>query len=265
MAKLRSTLIVLGVSAALLLPMSSVFARGGGRGGGGGGGGRGGGGGGMGGGGRGGGGGGGGGNGGGGGAAAAAPTENPTITADRAQITSNTTALTTATNAYSKAETDFRVKYMKQPDYADAQKAVDDASKALDAARAVVIAKLKSTSSEYKAALAKDTELQKKLTQIRATGGNRDAISATSTDIMNNGDNESKIEKTALDADPGYQEAKKKLDEATATLNAQKDAMKQAIDADTTLAGLKTTKDAAQKQLTDSQAKLAQDRVASGG
>ena len=115
MPKFRSLLVVMGVSAALLLPVADAMARGGG---GRGGGGRGGGG--M--------------NGGrGGGTGNNQPQENPTITADRQQVTTFTTALNTATTDYNTSLLSFKTDYMKKPEYSDAQKAVDEANKELDA------------------------------------------------------------------------------------------------------------------------------------
>jgi len=251
MFKLRNLLMILGISAALLIPFADAYARGGGgRGGGGGGGGRGGGGGG----GR-----GGGGGGGGGGGAAAQPQVNPVIAADRAQVTTNQSALNAANLSYTNAVTDFTTTFMKTPDYAAAQKGVDDATKELDAARAAVIAKLKANDTAYKAAVQKEADAKKKLDQIRANGGNRDAISAQAQAILDAGDAVTKIENDALAKDIPYQDAKKKLAAANDKLKAQKDALADAIKNDEKLTGLKTAVDTAKTALADSQTKLKAD------
>ncbi len=252
MTKLRSALILLGVSAALLIPMSSAFARGGGRGGGGGG--RGGGGGGR---------GGGGGGGGGGGAMQQAPQENPTITADRQQVKTDTATVNTASIAYTDAVKTFSADFMKQPEYADLQKAVDDANKALDAARTAVIDKLKASSPEYTAATTKEKDAKKKLDQINANGGNRDQRADQPQIILVEGDAVVKIENDALAKDTAYQDAKQKLDTAQAALKVEKDKLADAIKNDTTLAGLKQTRDTAQTALDADRKKLTTD-LASG-
>jgi hypothetical protein len=278
MSSLRNLLVVLGISAALLIPVADAFARGGGgggRGGGGmGGGGRGGGGmggGGMGGGGMGGGGMGGGGMGGGGrggmgggmGGGTQVPRESATITQDRQDLATWTSTLTGATTAYSNAVRTFTDAFMKQPDYVAAQKDVDDANKELEAARLAVIAKLKASDPTYQAAMQKEAAAKKKLDQIRANGGNRDQIAAQAQLILDAGDAVSKLEADALAKDVKYQEVKKKLADAADKLKLQKDALAEAIKADTSLVALKQTVDDAKTKKDDAQKKLTQD-LASG-
>jgi chromosome segregation ATPase len=244
---------VLGIAAALFMSVDSSFGRGGGRGGGGRGGGGGGGGGGMGGGGM------------GGRGGNQQPQVNPTIQADQEQVSTYSAALNAATNVYTTALSTFRTNYMKQPDYAAAQKAVDEANRELDAARSAVIAKLKASDPAYKAALQKESDARKKLDQIRANGGSRDQISDQSKLILDAGDVVSKLEAEALAKDTTYQDCKKKLADAVAALEAQKTAMNEAIAADPNLTTLKQTMDTAKTNLSDAQKKLAADRVTYGG
>jgi hypothetical protein len=275
MAKLRSILAAIGISAVLLIPLAEAFARGGGGGGGGGrGGGMGGGGmggGGMGGGGMGGGGmggrgggmgGGGMGGGGMGGRGAQTPRESATITADRQDLATWTETLTGATTSYTNSVKTFTDAFMKQPDYVESQKAVDDANKELEEARLAVIKKLKEKDPTYQAAVKKESDERKKLDKIRANGGNRDQISTQSKVILDAGDAVSKLEAEALAKDVKYQEIKKKLADASDKLKAQKDALADAIKNDTNLASLKQTLDTAKTNKDNAQKKLTSDLAA---
>jgi len=191
------------------------------------------------------------------------PRESATITADRTQITTYSSALNVATTEYNTKLTAFKTDFMKHDDYANAQKAVDQANKELDAARTVVITWLKANDPAYRAANQKETDSRKKLDQIRANGGNRDQISAQSQAILDAGDSVSKIEGDKLAKDIPYQEAKKKLADAVADLDKQKTAMNDAIAADDDLKTKKTALDTAKTNLDDANKKLRQD-LASG-
>ena len=249
MATLRSTLITLGTCSLIALSGTNAFARGGGgRGGGGGGGGRGGGG--MG--------------GGGGGGQQPAPViiqENPQITADRQQITTNEATLSTANTEYNKAVSAFQTDFRKHDDYVAARKALDDAQKALDAARTAVVTKLKTQDSTYQAAVTKVTASKKKLDQIRASGGSRDAISAQANVILGQDDAVAKLEQAGYDADQPCIDAKKALADAKVALDALDAKLADAVKTDDKLKALRDTKDAAQTALTDSRKKLQTDQA----
>jgi hypothetical protein len=194
-----------------------------------------------------------------GGGGMAQPQVNPVIAADRAQVATNQAAFNTANVTYTTAVTDFTTAFMKQPDYAAAQKGVDDATKELDAARAAVMAKLKANDAAYKAAVQKETDAKKKLDTIRANGGNRDQIATQSQAILDAGAAVVKIENDALAKDIPYQDAKKKLAAATDKLKTQKDALAEAIKTDEKLVGLKANIDTAKTALADAQTKLKAD------
>jgi hypothetical protein len=188
-----------------------------------------------------------------------APPENPALAGDRALVSKCSAELGAANNAYTTAETSFKADFMKQPEYADAQKAVDDDTKALDSARTAVINKLKASSAPYKTAVQKEADAKKKLDQIRATGGNRDAIAAQSKVILDAGTAVSKIEDDTLAKDAPYQAAKTKLAADTATLKTQKDALAEAIKNDDNLKTLKAAIDTAKTALADANTKLRAD------
>ncbi len=161
MLKLRSTLVLAALSAALLLPFTDAYARGGG-GRGGGGGGRGG-------------GGGGGGRGGGGGGGARGGQNNQAIQADQTQITTLNTQINTLTTQINNDTSKITADFVKQQDYIDAQKLIDSDSADVARARDAVIDKLKDQ-PDYKSASTKEKDGQKKVDQLRANGGSKDAI-----------------------------------------------------------------------------------------
>src|SRR4051794_22201069 len=254
MATIRTSLLIACVTAAMLVPISDAFARGG----------RGGGGGGRGGGGGGGRGGGGMGGGGGGGSQMPAPPpkpENPTITADKKEITTLQTALDKANKAYTDAVAKVTKEFQAQPDYVAAQKTVDDANKEVDAARDSCIANLK-TQPDYKAATAKETAARAKLDQLKANGASRDAVSAQSSEILKIGGESSKIEREALSKDSKYNDALKKLADARTALQSQKDVLAAQIKDDKDIAPLKATVDESTTKLADARTKLATDQKA---
>src|ERR1041384_6324413 len=128
MATLRNAFILMGICAAILMSFTQAYA--GRRGGGGGG---------------------------GGGAAPPRPdpNTNPTVIADKAEISKlNADAIKL------QAQIDTAVKkttaeYLKTPEYAEAQKAADDASAEIAKAKEAGLAKLKAQ-ADYKAATAKE-------------------------------------------------------------------------------------------------------------
>ncbi len=184
--------------------------------------------------------------------------QNQTIAADKTQITTCQAALTAATNTYATELAKFNANYVKTTAFADAQKAVNDATKEVENARAVVIAKLKATSPEYRTAVQKETDAQKKLDAINASG-NRDQVFAQSKIKLDAGDAVSKLEAAALDKDEPYQAAKKKLAAASEALKAQRDALAAAVKADPGLTNLQTLIDTAKTDLDAAKAKLKAD------
>jgi len=249
MATVRSVAMAVAVSAAMLVVTGDAFARGG-RGGGGGG--------------RGGGGGGRGGGGGGGMGGSSGQQmqpqqsqENPTITADKKDLSTLRTAQEKAQREYNDALVKFEKEYEKSPEYADAQKGLEEATKGVNAARDALIEKLKAQ-PDYKAALAKESDAKKKLDTMRNNGASRDQISSQSKVILDAGDAVGKMEKKATDSDAAYADAMKKVAEAKAALQVQKDAMAAKGKEDDALSKLKATVDdgtakiaAAQKKLED--------------
>ena len=185
--------------------------------------------------------------------------ENPTIKADRDQVSTNQAALTTANTAYTKAVSAFMTEYKKKDEYVAARKALEQAQKDLDAARGDVLAKLKTSNADYQSAVAKETAAKKKLDSIRASGGTRDAISAQSDVILKAGDVVAKVEGAAYDADATCVDDRKKLADAKAAVDELDAKMAEAVKADENLISLKTTKDAAQTALDDSKKKLSTD------
>jgi len=247
MTKLRSAIILAGITTALVIASPDAFARGGG-GRGGGGGGRGGGGGGRGGGGN-----------MGGGQTQQPRQENPTITADRQQVTTLTVTYNKANVDYTDALKKFNDDFMKQPEYADAQKADDDATKALEAARNAVIERLKKDNPEYAAADKKWHAEQAKLSDMEKkaiTSAQRQAQAKAINDVAIVVD---KLEAEALSKDTAYQDAKKKLADANAVLKVEKDKMAEAAKADANLSNLKQAADTAKTNLTDAQKKFQTD------
>jgi hypothetical protein len=242
MIKLRNAVLLAGVTAALVIASPEAFARGG-RGGGGGG--------------R--GGGGGGGNMGGGGRPQQQQTENPTITADRQQVATLTASFNKANLDYMDALKKFNDEYMKQPEYADAQKAADEANKALEAARTACIERLKKDSAEYNAADKKWKAEQAKLSQMESKGITSPQRQAQAKAINDVAIIVDKLETDALSKDPVYQDAKKKLADAMAALKVEKDKLADASKADANLSTLKQAADTAKSTLADAQKKFQTD------
>jgi hypothetical protein len=238
MVKFRSLLVVLGLAAMLLIPAADAYARGG-RGGGGGG--------------R-----------GGGGGGAPPPPPDP-FAAQNKDVADATTAMKDAEAAYNKGALAFEADYKKTPDYAAAQKTMDDATAEVDAARTAAINKLKTGSVEYKAAVLKVTDARKKLDTIRANGGTREQISAQSKAIQDASDAVTKLETDAVTKDTRSQDAKKKLAEATDGLKVQKDKMTDAKKEDEKLKELQTAVDAAKTKVDDAKKALADAKAAKSG
>src|SRR4029078_4229455 len=72
------------------------------------------------------------------------PQENPTITQDKKDLSAARADKEKANTAYTDAAGEDTKEYQKNPEFADAQKAVDKANKDLNAIREKVIEKLKS-------------------------------------------------------------------------------------------------------------------------
>jgi hypothetical protein len=231
-------MVVVGAGAAILLCATDAFAqRGGGRGGGRGGAGMGG--------------------------QQQAPQANPAIATDRTAIDQATKDYNAADKAYSDALKKFTEEFQKQPDYADALKKLEDATKEYDAARDAVIGKLK-TNGAYKAAVQKEADAKTKLDKMRAANATRTEVSDQSMAIMKAGDDVSKLEADALAKDDRFIAAKKAVVDAKAAVDAEKVLLTDAVKADANLTTLATARDDAKTKLDDARKKLQTDLTQPG-
>jgi len=168
----------------------------------------------------------------------------------------------TATSAYNTKVAAVTTEFKKQDEYMAARKAYDDAVIAFTAARAAALKKYKADDADYKAALTKEASAKQKLSDMRATGGSRDAIAEQSKIILETGDKIDKLEKTSVGADPACQEAQKKVDETKAALDALDAKLADQLKTDGEVTGLKSAMDQAKTALIDANKKLSK---ATGG
>jgi hypothetical protein len=134
----------------------------------------------------------------------------------------------------------------------------------LEAARLAVMAKLK-VKAEYKALLTQETAAAAKLQQLRDNGASKDAILVQSKKKLELGGAASKMEREAMEADPTYVEAKKKLADATALLKDQKDKNLAAINSDANIMTLRQSQTDTNAKLADAQYKLKVDYASAAG
>ncbi len=118
--------------------------------------------------------------------------------------------------------------------------------------------------------MAKEAAAKAELNKLRAADDpDKDAIAAKSSEVFQDGGVTSKLERSALEADPGYLAADRKLTEANAALMGLRSKFKESLKTEPSLATLRQARDDAQTKVTTAQAKFDADRrgtaTASGG
>ncbi len=133
------------------------------------------------------------------------PVESPAqiaIAADQKDIATDQAALTKANKDYNDATAKLVADFEKTDDVVAAKKAVSDAAAEAQAAREKALDALPE-SSPYKVAAAKEKAAQAELAKLHdADVPDKDAISAKSSEVFNDGNITSKAEHAAPGADP---------------------------------------------------------------
>ena len=203
-------------------------------------------------------GGGGGGGGGGGAPPKPDPNLNPTVIADRAEITTIQSDMLKLSKHIEVATNTATAEFHKTDDYVAAKKAMDDANAELTAAKAAVVKKLAGT-PEYKAAKDKEKAAQTKLDDMKAKNAARDLITVQSSEVLKVGGTANKLERDAIAADPACIAAQKKVADATAALKVVNDALAEQLKANAELTDLKAKQTEAKTKLVEANKKLTQD------
>jgi len=204
-------------------------------------------------------GGGGGGRGGGGGAPPKPdPNTNPTVIADRAEVSQVQAEMIKLNKQIDTTVNTMTADFHKTDDYIAAKKVLDDANAELTVSREAAMKKL-AAQPDYKAAKEKEKAAQAKLNDMKSRNAARDLIAVQSSEVLKLGGITSKLEREGLAADPVYSAAQKKVADATAAMKVVNDQLAEQIKANKEITDLKTQQTEAKAKLADANKRLAQD------
>ncbi len=188
------------------------------------------------------------------------PQVNPAIQQDQQALQTayaeQTKAQTTLDLAIKKAQSQFD----SAPDTLAAQKAIDDASAALDKARTAVVEKLKKNPA-YKAAADKEDAANAKVADLQKRHAPQSTIADASDEAFKLSATTDKLLRAALEGDSDYLAAQQKLVDASKALADMKKSFLDGLKENTDVKALYTAKDAAATKVTEAQTKLNADSL----
>lgn len=188
------------------------------------------------------------------------PALKQAIQDDTKEVTDDSTAYEAAQKAYDAKVNELRVTFEKGPEFTAAKQSMESAAADLETARKAAIGKL-SSNDDYKRAKAQEAVLQTKLDKFKEEGALQKDVDDLMAQMKKLTDVTDKMEQQALAESPDYQDAKKKLADANASMDALRKQFKDSLASNTDLTALAQAKTDAQTKLTAARTKLSGDQA----